>query len=58
MAKYKKLGLYPFTYTGNKNKVYEMSYMNVPIETLEDREKIKERIYESYEISKKSKKKK
>jgi DNA transformation protein len=56
MAKYKKEGLYPFTYTGNKNKVYEMAYMNVPIETLEDREKIEARLYESFEISKRTKK--
>jgi len=56
MAKYKKEGLYPFTYTGNKDKVYEMAYMSVPLETLEDREKIQERIYESFEISKKSRK--
>ena len=58
VAKYKKEGLYPFTYTGNKNKVYEMAYVNVPIETLEDREKIEARLYESFEISKKSKNKK
>lgn len=56
VAEYKKIGLYPFTYAGNKNKVYEMSYMNVPLETLEDREKIQVRIYESFEISKKLKK--
>jgi len=55
VAQYKKEGLYPFTYTGKKNKVYEMAYMNVPIEVLEDREKIEERIYESFEISKKAK---
>jgi len=55
MEKYKKEGLYPFTYTGNKNKVYEMSYVNVPLETLEDKEKIEKRIYESFEISKRVK---
>lgn len=56
VAKYKKEGLHPFTYTGNKNKVYEMAYVSVPLETLEDREKIQERIYESFEISKNKKK--
>ncbi len=56
VAQYKKEGLYPFTYKGNKNKVYEMSYVNVPIETLENREKMEERIYESFEISRRTKK--
>jgi len=56
VAQYKKEGLYPFNYTGKKGKVYEMAYVNVPIETLEDREKIEARLYESFEISKKSKK--
>lgn len=56
VAKYKKEGLHPFTYTGNKNKIYEMAYVNVPLETLEDREEIERRINESFEISKKSKK--
>ncbi len=40
MTKYKKEGLYPFSYEGKKGKKIELSYMNVPIETLEDREKI------------------
>jgi len=56
VAKYKKIGLYTFTYTGSKNKVYEMNYVSVPEETMEDREAIKERIYESFEISKRVKK--
>ena len=56
VSKYKKLDLYPFTYSGQKGKKYEMSYMSVPIETLEDREKMEERVYESYEISKRAKK--
>lgn len=57
MAKYKSEGLYPFTYTGNKNKVYEMSYVNVPEDTLNNRDAMDARLMESFEISKKSKKK-
>jgi DNA transformation protein len=56
VAKYKKEGLYPFTYEGHKGKIYEMSYMSVPIEILEDREAIQARIYESFKISRESKK--
>ncbi len=56
MEKYKKDGLYPFTYEGKKGKTITMSYMSVPIETLEDREAIKERVYESFDISKRNKK--
>ncbi len=52
VEKYKKEGLYPFTYTGNKNKVYEMAYVSVPEEVLEDKEKIFDRVMESFEISK------
>lgn len=55
VAKYKKEGLYPFTYRNN-GRIYEMSYMSVPIETLEDREAIELRVIESYAISRKSKK--
>ncbi len=58
VAKYKKEGLYPFTYSGNKGKIYEMSYMSVPEEILNDKEGIEARVFESFEISKKSKKKK
>lgn len=56
VAKYKKEGLYPFTYTGNKNKVYEMAYVSVPEETLEDKDAMTDRIMESYEISLRSQK--
>lgn len=56
VIKYKKQGLYPFTYTGHKGKIHELAYMSVPLETLEDRDKITERVYESFDISKKAKK--
>lgn len=55
VAKYKKLGCYPFSYSRN-GKIVDLAYMSIPIETLEDREAIKERIYESYEISVKRRK--
>ena len=57
VLKYKKLGCYPFSYDRDA-KIIEMNYMSVPIETLENRELVKDRIMESYEISLKSKKKK
>ena len=44
-----------FKYERN-GKVVTLPYATVPIEILEDREKIEELIYESFEISKKSKK--
>jgi DNA transformation protein len=56
MAKYKKEGDKSFCYEKPDGKIITMSYMNVPIETLEDREKIEARLYESFEISKKTKK--
>ena len=61
MAKYEQEGCEAFAYEreGNaktKSKIITMSYMSVQEETMEDREKMEERIYESYEISKKSKK--
>lgn len=58
VANYKKAGLYPFTYSGNKGKVYEMAYMSVPEETLHDKEAIEARVYESFEISQSARKKK
>ena len=58
VVEYKKQGLYPFTYDKGDGKTYEMAYMSVPIETLEDREAIKERVMESYEISVQAKKSK
>ncbi len=61
MRKYEKEGCEPFRYEREakgkiKSKTITMSYMSVPIETLEDREAIKERVYESFEISKNAKK--
>jgi len=44
-----------FEYDRN-GKIVTLPYAVVPIEILEDREKIEERIYESFEISKKGKK--
>ena len=58
VMEYKKQGLYPFTYDKGDGKTYEMAYVSVPIETLEDREAIKERVMESYEISLQTKKSK
>jgi TfoX/Sxy family transcriptional regulator of competence genes len=56
MLKYKKEGNESFQYEregkdNKRGKIVEMPYMSVPIETLEDREAIKERVYESFEIS-------
>jgi len=45
-----------FEYERNK-KIVSLPYATVPIEILEDREKIEELIYESFEISKKAKNK-
>jgi DNA transformation protein len=64
MIKYEQEGCEPFAYergptskaTEGRGKIITMSYMSVQEETMEDREKMEERIYESYEISKKSKK--
>lgn len=58
VLKYRKEGLYPFSYSKNDGKIYEMAYVNVPIETLEDRDKVRERVMESYDVSVNSKKKK
>ena len=58
VAKYKKSGLYPFTYKKGDGKSYDMAYMSVPEETLNDHDAIEERVFESYEISLKGKKKK
>jgi DNA transformation protein len=45
----------PFQYDRN-GKIVALPYALVPIDTLEDREKIQEQIYESFEVSKKNKK--
>jgi DNA transformation protein len=52
--KYKKEGLYPFTYTGHKGRAHELLYMSVPEETMEDREAIRARVLESYAVSKRA----
>jgi DNA transformation protein len=41
---------------GRGGKIVSLPYATVPIEILEDREKIEELIYKSFEISKKAKK--
>jgi DNA transformation protein len=61
--RYEKEGCEPFAYEREpkgkaRAKVVTMSYMSVPEETMEDREKMEERIYESFEISKKAKNRK
>ena len=61
MEKYIKEGCEPISYErkdGKKSKTVIMSYISVPIETLEDKEAIKERVWESYDISKSLKNKK
>jgi DNA transformation protein len=55
MPKYKAEGEKVFEYERPDGKVVTMPYVCVSLETLEDREKIEERIYESFEISKKAK---
>ena len=55
-TRYEKEGCEAFRYKRSDGKVVTMSYVTVPIETLEDREKIEARLYESFEISKKAKK--
>lgn len=57
VIKYKKLGCYPFSYDRD-GKIIEMNYMSVSLEVLENKELIKERINESYEMSVQNRKKK
>lgn len=57
VVKYKSQGLYPFTYEKKGGKVYEMAYMSVSLDELEDRDRIQDRVIESYEISLKAKNK-
>ena len=61
MERYMQEGGEPFKYEreGKDNKSSKtiiMPYISVPIEILEDREAIKERVYESFDISNKNKK--
>jgi DNA transformation protein and related proteins len=57
VEKYKLQGLYPFTYEKKNGKVYEMAYMSVSLDELEDRDRIQDRVMESYYISLKAKSK-
>ena len=50
---YKKEGCEPFEYERPGGKIVTMPYASVPIDVLEDREKISEWIDEAYELSKK-----
>lgn len=50
MEKYESCGCESFRYKRPDGKVVTMPYISVPIEALEDREKVSERIYESYKI--------
>ena len=55
--KYKVSGYYPFTYQQNE-KLAELNYINVPQETLEDTNALRQRFEESYSIALISKKSK
>jgi len=57
VGRYTVEGCEIFKYEGKKGKVISISYMNVPIEVMEDRDRMEDRFYESYELSKKTKKK-
>jgi DNA transformation protein len=50
--KYKNEGCEPFQYERPDYKIVTMPYISVSIEVLEDREKISDRIYESFNLSK------
>lgn len=53
IEKYKENGDEPFCYKRPDGKVVVMPYVSVPLEVLEDREKISARIYEAFELNKK-----
>jgi len=53
MTKYQEEGSEPFQYERPDGKIVTMPYVSVPLDVLEDREKIYERIYEAYELKKK-----
>lgn len=48
MKKYQEEGCEPFQYERPDNKIVTMPYVSVPLEALEDREKISERIDEAF----------
>ena len=51
MEKYKSEGDEPFQYERPDGKVVTMPYVSVSIDTLEDREKIEERMWEAYDLN-------
>ncbi|MFZ3015490.1 MAG: TfoX/Sxy family protein [Minisyncoccia bacterium] len=51
MEKYKKEGSEPFQYDRPDGKIVTMPYVSVLLDVLEDREKISDRIYESFNLS-------
>ena len=53
MEKYNKEGAEPFQYERPDGKIVTMPYVSVLLDVLEDREKISNRIYESFDLSKK-----
>ena len=52
MSKYQDEGSEPFCYKRPDGKVVVMPYVSMPLEVLEDREKISDRIYEAFELKK------
>jgi len=53
MEKYKKEGCEPFQYDRPDGKIVTMPYVSVSLDVLEDREKISDRICESFDLKKK-----
>lgn len=56
-AEYEALGSKPFTYARKNHPPTTMSYWELPVEIMEDQEKLKKWINKSYQISKKKKSK-
>jgi len=53
MEKYKEEGCEPFCYKRPDGKVVTMPYVSVPLDVLEDKEKMSDRIYESFHLTQK-----
>ena len=53
IPKYQEGDSVPFQYKNKGGKIVTMPYVSVPLDVLEDREKISDRIYEAFELSKK-----
>jgi TfoX/Sxy family transcriptional regulator of competence genes len=53
MEKYKEEGCEPFCYEKPDGKIVTMPYISVLLDVLEDKEKMSDRIYESFNLSKK-----